>query len=365
MNILKVRLAHKRGYDIVVGSRILNALGARLARLEIGTDVLVVTNRTVKRRWGRRLHASLRGAGLRVRFEEVADTEKSKSIATCIKLLMAIADYGRLRRVFIVAFGGGVIGDLAGFVASIYKRGIPYVQVPTTLVGQVDSAIGGKVAVDLTVGKNLVGAFYQPRLVFSDVDLLTTLPRRQITEGLAEVIKYGVMKDERLFRFLERSIDEILGGDRGRLAVIVRRSSQIKADVVRRDEYDTKGARALLNYGHTIGHALEAAAGYSKRYTHGMAVSVGMVAANAIALEAGLMRPCAAARIERLLARAGLPTRARGLSATAIYAAHRYDKKFVGKKNRFILATANGAARVVENIPEGVIKRAIRMICGR
>ncbi|MCX5716602.1 MAG: 3-dehydroquinate synthase [Candidatus Omnitrophica bacterium] len=287
-----------------------------------------------------------------------------KKVNLCIDLINRIAKYDKMKRVCVIAFGGGVVGDLAGFVAAVYKRGVPYVQLPTTLLAQADSAIGGKVAVDLKIGKNLVGAFYQPGLVISEIDFLSTLPGRQVRAGIAEIIKYGVIGDAGLFGFIEKNIQKLLRLDKKALEFVVERSSRIKASVVAKDERDTLGIRAVLNYGHTIGHAVETATGYSGTYSHGEAISIGMAAANHIAVESGLLSGPQNTRIIKLLSGAGLPVFAKRLSAAGIYAAHLRDKKFIHGKNRFVLPIKIGKVKVVEGIPEKTIRKAINLICG-
>jgi len=350
----------ERSYDIVIGRGILKECGRLLKKLDIGDSAVIVTNTRIAGLYGRRLARSLERSGFSRRIETVPDSEKAKSIAVATKLINRISAYDVGRRIFLVAFGGGVIGDLAGFVAAVYKRGIPYVQIPTTLLSQVDSAIGGKVAVDLAAGKNLVGAFYQPRIVLSDVSLIRTLAARQIKSGLAEVIKYGVIKDPRLFRFLETNHKDILRGEVRGLEYVVSRCSRIKARVVAKDEFDRKGARVVLNYGHTIGHALEAASRYSGRYNHGEAVAIGMLASAGISRGLGMMRNSDAERIEALVKKSGLPTRIRGVRLPEIYTAHLHDKKFEGSANRFVLPIRVGAAKAVKNVPDRAIRNALK-----
>lgn len=362
MKAIKVNLK-ERSYRIVIGDKLLHSLPAHLKGLNIGNHAYVITNPVINRIWGPRVTKALESAGFRVKVQQIPDAEKSKSAATCLDVLNKLAVHARADKVFVAALGGGVVGDLSGFVASVYKRGIPYIQLPTTLLAQVDSAIGGKVAIDLEVGKNLVGAFYQPRLVCSDIDFLKTLPAVQLRNGLAETIKYGVIKERPLFEFLEKNLNKIFSLDTGALAYIVERSSAIKAKVVEQDEFDTRSVRVILNYGHTIGHAVEAASGYSKKYTHGMSVSIGMAAANFIARELGLLGKEECGRIEGLLMKAGLPVTAKGLSREKIYEAHLYDKKFIKGKNRFVLPVGIGKVIVAEGIAEGLVRRAINSIC--
>ncbi len=353
----------KRGYDIVIGSAMLGSLGRFLKKAGCDGTAMIITNPSIKKLWGKKMALALRNSGIEAIFLDIADTEKSKSIATSLKLLNKISSSSRSKKVFIIALGGGVVGDVGGFVASIYKRGIPYIQMPTTLLAQVDSAIGGKVAIDLKVGKNLAGAFYQPRLVFSDTAFLSTLPKRQIANGVSEVIKCAVIKDPSLFNFLERNLSRILRLDKSSMEYVILKTSAIKARLVEKDEYDKLGIRIALNYGHTIGHAIEAASGFSKRYTHGEAVSIGMAAANFIAVQRGLLSEYTSQRIHRLLEKTGLPTKTKGIDPQKIYDAHLHDKKFTGRKNRFVLISDIGKIRVVEEIPEKLIKKAIAVVC--
>jgi len=349
-----------RSYDIVVGRGLLKNCGAEIKRLALGSDAIVITNKRLAGLYKGQLESSLKRSGFTVRFELVPDSEKAKSIAVATRLLAGISAYDVHKSIFIIAFGGGVVGDLAGFVAASYKRGVPYVQVPTTLLAQVDSAIGGKVAVDLPVAKNLVGAFYQPRLVLSDVSLIKSLPLRQIRNGLAEVIKYGVIKDRSIFAFLEANCRKVLNGDGRALEYLIARCSRIKAGVVAKDERDAKGVRAILNYGHTMGHAIEAASGYSNRYNHGEAVAIGMIIASRVSASLGRVGPGEVLRIEALVRMAGLPVIAKGLKFGDIYKAHLHDKKFVRGKNRFVLPVKIGAVKVVEGVPDALVKSALK-----
>lgn len=357
MEIIKVNLK-KRSYAIIVGSGIINLLPKFITKLDIGYDAYIITNAPIKNKYGSALNKILKQSGFNVRFKSVPDTEKSKSMETATLLLKDIAHYDKRRQVFILAFGGGVIGDLAGFLASIYKRGIPYIQIPTTLLAQADSAIGGKTAVDLTEGKNLAGAFYQPRLVLSDVKFLKTLTQRQIRAGLAEVIKYAIIRDGQLFSFLEKRYKDILGLKPAVLEYIVSRSSRIKAGVVESDEREEKGIRTILNFGHTIGHAIEAASNY-KTYNHGEALALGMLIASDISRRLNLITPAVYNRIEDLIRVVGLPLRIRGVSLDNIIKAHYRDKKFTGRENRFVLIKGIGKTKILTNIPLRLIKDAI------
>ncbi|MCX5705090.1 MAG: 3-dehydroquinate synthase [Candidatus Omnitrophica bacterium] len=348
-----------RSYNIIVGFDILPALGKTLKKLNIGTDAYIITNALIRRKFGAKLEDSLKGAGFTVRFKVVADTEKSKSIETAAGVIRDLALYDNKRRIFVIAFGGGVIGDLSGFVASIYKRGIPYVQVPTTLLAQVDSAIGGKTAVDLSEGKNLVGAIYQPRLVFSDCKFLSSLNPRQLRSGLAEVIKYAIIKDKSLFNYLFTNIKDILFCKRSALERIVLSCSSIKAKVVKQDEREERGIRTILNFGHTAGHAIEAAAGFTK-YTHGEAIALGMLVACEISKMLELIDEPLAVKVEALISKAGLPTKIRAVKLERIISAHYRDKKFIGPRNKFVLIGAIGKVKIVTNVPLEVITESLK-----
>jgi 3-dehydroquinate synthase len=259
----------------------------------------------------------------------------------------------------LVETAGGVIGDLAGFVAAVYKRGVPYVQIPTTLLAQIDSAIGGKVAIDLSVGKNLAGAFYQPKLVLSDVKFLTTLDQRQIRNGLAEAVKYGVILDQKLFAYLEKNSAQFLSLDKRVLTKVVEECSRIKAGVVSKDERETKGLRMILNFGHTLGHALENAGGYH-RFHHGEAVALGMRMAAYISCRKGMLKAGQAKRLNDLLTLIGLPQTFKGVAQKKILDAMHHDKKFVAGKNRFVLARNIGSVQVVSDVALSLIQEAIQ-----
>ncbi len=357
----KIRLSLKeRSYDILIGAGLLKRSGAIIRKLDIGRDACIITNKKLHSLYGRELERSLGRAGISARSIFVPDSEKAKSIKTATEVLSKISLYDKNKSVFIVALGGGVVGDLAGFVAASYKRGVPFVQIPTTLLAQVDSSIGGKVAVDLPIAKNLVGAFYQPKIVISDISLAASLSGRQLRAGLAEIIKYGVIKDPKLFSYLEKNFRKILKRDKRALEFVVARSSAIKAAVVSIDEFDNKGRRIMLNFGHTAGHAVEAASGYGEGYNHGEAIAVGMVIAAAISEKLGLLDRSAAAKIERLIKNAGLPVNIKGLKLSQILRSLAHDKKFIGGKNRFVLPTGVGSVKAVVNVPDRIVKETVK-----
>jgi 3-dehydroquinate synthase len=319
----------ERSYEIFLEPGSSRTLGDRLKRLGATAKIGIVTDRHVARHYLKPTVESLKQAGLDPAAIVLPPGEPSKTLATVAKILDVLAAHRFERRSLLLALGGGVIGDLAGFAASIYQRGIPYVQVPTTLVAQVDSSVGGKTGVDHRLGKNLIGAFHQPKAVIIDPFMLHTLPRREWIAGLAEVIKYGIIADEAFFSFLEASMADLLKLDAHAVMQAVARSCEIKAEVVAADERESD-RRRILNYGHTIGHALESLGGY-RRLIHGEAVGIGLVAEADLAVHLGLCGKDVAARIRRLVQAAGLPDRLPPrTSFGALWSAMQHDKKVVG-----------------------------------
>ncbi len=387
----------ERSYDIIIGNNSIKCLGKIIRGLKLGNDAYIITNSTIKKIYGNILIKTLSDSGFNFKFKLIADTEKSKSLNTVSCLIQDLARYDRQKRVFIIAFGGGVIGDISGFIASIYKRGIPYIQAATTLLAQVDSSIGGKTGIDLKQGKNLVGAFYQPKLVFNDVAMLKTLDLRQIRTGMAEVIKYGIIKDPVLFDYLEKKTNTVkcdkfdtfggaqtppfkAGKDCAALSInpeqtpgfispgcveridfefIVTRCSRIKAKITAQDEKEESGIRTILNFGHTIGHAIEAAGSY-KIYNHGEAVALGMLIAADISVAMGLLNYASMRRIERLIEKIGLPAKISKIPLKKIITSHYSDKKFTGKKNKFVLIKSIGKTKIVEAVPIEQITAALK-----
>lgn len=349
-----------RSYPIVIGNGILEELGPRLRGLGMRGSLAVVQDSQIARSYGQRVLASLEQAGYRATSVVVPSGEASKSLAELSALYDAFSAARLDRRSVVVAVGGGVVGDLAGFAAASYLRGIDFVQVPTTLLAQVDSSVGGKTGVDLPSGKNLVGAFHQPRLVLADLDTLATLPERDYVAGLAEIIKYGIIFDPELFAYLESNREAALRHHPDVLTHLVARSCEIKADVVGKDERES-GLRAILNYGHTIGHAVEVAAGYG-RYLHGEAVAIGTVAANWLSTRQGWLTTADAARIDRLLADYGLPVRLEeALDSQEILTAMQLDKKTLDGVFQFVLA--HGIGRVeVEPLSAALALEALQVI---
>ncbi len=361
MKKLRLNLG-KRSYDILIGQMGFAKLIENIKRIDIGKDAFVITNSKVYTLYGKILEREFLKNGFGFKAVFIRDDEKAKSWDWADALLKKIAKFDIFKKVFIVAFGGGVVGDLSGFVASVYKRGTPYIQIPTTLLSQVDSAIGGKVAIDLSVAKNIVGSFYQPKLVFSELSILKSLPRREIAAGLSEVIKYAVIKDRRLFEYLETNYKRILNKDMKALEYIIYTSSVIKAKIVEEDEFDRENKRVVLNLGHTLGHAIEASTDYSGRYNHGEAISIGMVYACIVSEEFGLSDPKLRKRLESLLLKVGLPIRIRKMRLLEIYKAYQHDKKFIHGENRLVLPVHIGKVIVKEGIPESIISKALKYI---
>lgn len=318
----------------------------------------VISHAGVLKMYGSELLNPLERAGWTLDTLPVPESESSKSWRVAQQLIERLLRQAAMRTPVLFAFGGGVVGDLTGFVAAVFRRGVPYVQLPTTLLAQVDSAIGGKVGVDLPQAKNLIGAFYQPRLVCNNVALLHSLPRRQRQSGLAEVIKYGVIADRALFEFLEAHLQDCLGLSPHAVRTMVSRSCAIKARVVSCDERETRGQRIQLNFGHTVGHALEAATHY-RRWTHGEAIAIGMCAAADLSCAMRLLSAADARRIHTLIQQAGLPTYARGLSSQTVRAALRYDKKFTHGRPRWVLPQRIGRVVVREDVPERLVNRIL------
>ncbi len=317
----------ERSYDILLKPGSLTTVGTLLRQLAGSDKVGIVTDRNVGRRFLKPISRSLKQAGFDAFPVVLPPGERSKTLRTVEVILDRLAKFRFERRSLLLALGGGVIGDLTGFAAAIYQRGISFVQVPTTLVAQVDSSVGGKTGVDHPLGKNLIGAFHQPRAVYIDPHTLRTLPRREWIAGLAEVIKYGVIADEKFFDFLESHMGELLSHQEAAVMHVIARSCEIKAEVVAKDERESD-RRRILNYGHTIGHALEAIGGY-KRLIHGEAVGIGLVQEAYLAAHLGLCQETVAERIHCLVKRAGLPHQMPKGSFRSLWAAMQQDKKVI------------------------------------
>ncbi len=344
-------------YTVLCGRGTLGRVGELVADLGASTGVFLLSSPRVWKFWGRALGRSIRRAG-ECRTVLFDDRETSKNMRTVEAVCRRLVRTGADRGAVLVALGGGVVGDVAGFVAASYLRGVRLVHVPTTLVAQVDSAIGGKTGVNLPEGKNLVGAFYPPHLVLADPEVLRTLPQREYRSGLYEVIKYGVIGDLTVFRFLENRIEDLLHRDAAVVDRVVPRCIAAKARVVSRDERES-GLRQILNFGHTVGHALEAITRY-RRYRHGEAVGWGMVAASWLAVERAGFSEKDAERITLLISRLGpLPALPRVPAARFLDVLHA-DKKARGGRLRFVLPRRIGSVEVVDDIPDAAVLRVIR-----
>ena len=291
----------------------------------------------------------------------IPDGETSKSLREAEKLYTRAIETGLDRKSVVIALGGGVVGDLAGFVAATFMRGISLIQIPTTLLAQVDSSVGGKTAVNHALGKNLIGAFHQPRAVFIDLNFLKTLPEPEIKSGLGEVVKYGVISDEKLFSYFEDNADKILSRDLKTLAHIVKRSCEIKAQVVGADEKES-GLRRILNFGHTMAHAIEEETHYEK-YRHGEAVAIGMLAAAQISSELGKTSAANVTRLENLIKKFGMVTNCAGLDADKLYDVTFRDKKTVGGKVNWVLMKNFGEVEISNDVPAQVVKKIFRRLC--
>jgi 3-dehydroquinate synthase len=353
LDTLNVELG-TRSYPILIASGLLGRPQVFEQHLQ-ARELLIVSDTTVAPLYLGALSASL---GKRRKVEVILpDGEAHKTLANASRVLDALVANRLARDCAVLALGGGVVGDLAGFAAACYQRGVDFVQLPTTLLAQVDSAVGGKTGVNHAGGKNLIGAFHQPVLVLSDTATLATLPPRELRAGLAEVIKYGLIADAALFDWLEAHLDELLAGDPAALAHIIRRSCEIKAAVVARDERE-QGERALLNLGHTFGHAIESASGY-RQWLHGEAVGAGLVMAAAMSSACGLLDAADAERVRQLVLRAGLPGRIDAVTPAAALEHMKIDKKVLGGRLRLVLLRAIGEAVVTADFAPDALTRTL------
>ena len=340
-----------RSYPIVIGQGLLGG-GFDLAGYLAGDDCLIVTNETVAPLYLRKLTGNLSGRS--VESINLADGEAFKTVEAVTAVLDKLVSSRANRDTTVIALGGGVVGDIAGFAAACYMRGVAFIQVPTTLLAQVDSSVGGKTGVNHPQGKNLIGAFHQPKIVLIDTDTLTTLPDRELRAGLAEVIKHGAIADHEFFAWLEKNMPALLNKDPGALAYAVQRSCEIKAQVVAEDERET-GRRAILNFGHTFGHAIEHCQGYGQ-WLHGEAVAAGMV----MAAELSTLGEEDRNRVRALIEAAGLPGAAPAVGAAALREAMGMDKKVQQKQLRFVLLDGLGSAYVTSDYDEAGLARLLQ-----
>jgi len=349
----------ERSYEVRIGPGLLDEAGSILAAQLTRKNVVVVTDENVAALYLARLERSLQKGGIQSRSIVLPPGEGTKDFAHLTQLTGALLDQGIERATTLVALGGGVIGDLAGFAAAIVLRGIDFVQVPTTLLAQVDSSVRGKTAIDMPQGKNLIGAFHQPRLVLADIGTLATLPRRQVLAGYAEVVKYGLINDPAFFLWLEEHGRALVDGNEAHRLEAVATSVKAKADIVARDERET-GDRALLNLGHTFAHALEAEIGFGDALLHGEAVAAGIGLAFTLSARLGLCPPADAERVRRHFAAVGLPARLKGLlerswNPDALLGHMRHDKKVRDQNIRFVLVRGIGKAFVSDGVDPATV----------
>jgi 3-dehydroquinate synthase len=328
----------------------LSEAGSLIGRLGRFSRALVITDSNVQETHAVAVAEGLVTAGMEVDLIAIEPGEQSKSIETAAGLWEGLVELGADRKSVVVAVGGGVVGDLAGFIAATYARGIRFVQVPTTLLAQVDSSVGGKVGINLTTAKNMVGAFLQPLAVLIDTETLSTLPEREYVAGLGEVVKYGVILDAELFEYLESRIKPLIARDPDVLEHVIARSCELKADIVRQDEREETGLRAVLNYGHTFAHALETLTHY-KRYLHGEAVAIGMQCAARLAERLGRVEPGLTERQGRLMAALGLPVALPKLDHEKFLESMMHDKKVEHGRLRLVLPTRLGHVELVSDVP--------------
>jgi 3-dehydroquinate synthase len=351
----------ERSYSILIGYGILPRCVAGLGRFPLEKEAFVISDDIVYGLHGAGLEKLLAGAGCRTHNFIMPAGEEAKSWPQAGAVLQRMLEENLGRKAFVVAVGGGVVGDLAGFAAALYRRGIPLFQVPTTLLAQVDSSVGGKVAVNHALGKNMIGTFYQPLEVWADLSALETLPLREWRAGLAEVAKYAVIWDGELYRFLEDHAREILDRDPRVVPEVIERCCRIKAEVVSRDERE-EGLRSILNFGHTIGHALESATQY-KKYRHGEAVAVGMVGACLLAQAMGVLPgEEAVMRVKRLLREWGLPVALPDELLEPAASHLVYDKKIVGKEAVFVLPRSIGQVTVEKGVPWELVRQSLKRL---
>ena len=356
----KVRVElEQRSYDIFISHNCLYGLAKHMKTLPVGNKGAIITNPVLNKLYGESLSRHLSGEGYKIATIELPAGERHKTLKSVSRIYDVLIEDKFERNSFIIALGGGVVGDIAGFAAATYLRGIPYIQVPTSLLAQVDSSVGGKTGVDHALGKNLIGAFYQPLLVWIDVDVLKTLPRRELIAGMGEVIKYGVIADEQFFKFILGHFNDILSLDKDTLIHTVARSCEIKAMIVSSDEME-KGLRAILNFGHTMGHAVETLTGYRK-YRHGEAVAMGMVFAARLAVNMGLCEDEVATGIERLCSLIGLNTKLPVVQLQVLTDILGRDKKVADGKVRFVLPVRIGEVKIVEEADSDLLQRTLQL----
>jgi 3-dehydroquinate synthase len=352
-----VTLKLNRGrYDVIVGPGLLAESGYHLKALGFKGKLAIITDATVRGLYANALKQTLLASGFEVTILSGPDSEEEKSLDTAGRLYQELTDMHAERSTPVLAVGGGVIGDLAGFVAATYQRGVPLVQLPTTLLAQADSSLGGKTAVNHGSLKNQVGVFYQPSLTISDTNTLKSLTREQLSDGLCEIIKHAAIRDADLFSYIESNLDQIMAYDDEALETIVHRSVKIKAEVVEKDELDL-GLRNILNYGHTVGHAVETVSNF--QVPHGRAVAIGMVVAAEISNRMGLLNKSTVARVEELLTQAGLLVPVPKMEVDRLIEAMHHDKKIVGGRIKFVLLKSIGEVIVTDDVRLDLVEKVL------
>jgi len=343
-------------YEVRVGSGLLSRVGLWLKEKGFSGKAAIITDANVKGLYADVLRGGLTNAGFNVTVIEIPAGEDQKSLTTAGRLFRGLSSAYAERTTPVIALGGGVVGDLSGFVAATYMRGVPLIQIPTTLLAQVDSSIGGKTAVDLGKLKNIIGTFYQPRLVVADIDTLETLPEEELTNGLAEIIKSAVIRNRDFFNFLETNMVKVRELQPAVLEDVVLETVRIKAEIVGKDEKEA-GLRAILNYGHTIGHAVEAVSGFQLK--HGQAVAIGMIAAAKISSRMGMLDEREVAGLEKIVKSAGLPTKMPELDVEKVIQAMKHDKKVLEEKVRFVLLKSIGHAYIADEVDPSLVEEVL------
>ena len=356
MRRVRVELG-RNSYDIVMGFGLIDELVSFVRNGGFSRKAIIVSDSNVGKLYGNEVREALSRGGLDAELCIVPAGEQSKSLSEAERLYTCAIENGLDRKSPIFALGGGVVGDLAGFVAATYMRGVPFIQLPTSLLAQVDSSVGGKVAVNHVLGKNLIGAFYQPKAVFMEMNFMKSLPEREISTGLGEVVKYGIIYDDEFFDFLEQNRDRVLSLEAEALLHIIARSCEIKAQVVSQDEKES-GLRRILNFGHTMAHAIEEETGY-RRYNHGEAVAIGMMGAAYISESLGHINGDVTERVRKLLLSMKLPVQAEGCSVEHMYQSIFRDKKTLNGKVNWVLMKGIGETCVNGNVPEDVVREAM------
>jgi len=358
MGRIRVELG-ERSYDIAIGSDSLGEVGEHIKSFGLSPKIVLVSNPTVFSIYGERVSVSVKKAGFNPFTVIIPDGEEYKDLLWVQHIYNELLAAKLDRSSALVALGGGVVGDITGFAASTYMRGISYIQVPTTLLAQVDSSVGGKTGVNHKLGKNMIGTFWQPGLVWVDVETLKTLPKRELLAGIAEVIKYGVIRDKELFNFIEANREKILNLDSNILTHIIKRSCEIKAEIVSKDEREA-GLRAILNFGHTIGHAIETVTEY-KRFLHGEAVAIGMCVESRLSLMLGLIERDEVLRVQSVVDSFGLPSEMpEHIDMNGILSSIQLDKKAIAGELKFILPEKIGSVRIYKGVTEKSIKEVLQ-----